>query len=327
MSTLGIIVNPLAGRDVRRLVAHASPSTDRVKVDTVRRAVLAAVGAGAERVLLSPDHRGLAAAGVAGLDLDADVEALNLRATGERVDTTAAAAALHAAGADVLLTLGGDGTHRDVALGWRDAPLVPISTGTNNAYPLLVDATVAGSAAGLIAAGLVQLDEVAATSKLLEVDLGYETTLALVDAVLVDGRFTGSRAIWDPQTLRTIVAALADPAALGLSSVAGRAMQALPSDDYGVIVECSPTAQSTVQAPILPGAPSRVGVTSWAPLALDAETEITGPGLLALDGERHAVVNANETVSIRLTRAGPELVDPWTAVRLASARGAFGPRN
>ena len=39
----------------------------------------------------------------------------------------------HDAGA--VVALGGDGTCRDVAIGWPDAPLIAISTGTNNVFP------------------------------------------------------------------------------------------------------------------------------------------------------------------------------------------------
>ena len=52
------------------------------------------------------------------------------------------------AGCGALVVLGGDGTQRAVAKAWRDAPLVPLSTGTNNVFPLHVEATAAGLAAG-----------------------------------------------------------------------------------------------------------------------------------------------------------------------------------
>ena len=64
-----------------------------------------------------------------------------------------------------MLTLGGDGTNRAFALGWRDAPLLPISTGTNNVFPRFVEATVAGAAAGLVASGAVALRDVARQAK------------------------------------------------------------------------------------------------------------------------------------------------------------------
>ena len=289
----------------------------------MRRAAISAVDAGAGRLLLAPDQRGLAVAAIAQLDLPADVETLDQAVHGDRSDTQTAAARLRDEGADVIVSLGGDGTHRDIALGWLDAPLVPISTGTNNAFPLLVDATLAGTAAGLLASSAIELAEVATTAKVLHIDLGSRSTLALVDAVLVDERFTGSRAVWRADSLRTIVAALADPAALGLSSVAGRLHSALPEDDHGVIVHCAPSATRTVRAPLVPGALSTVGVVEAALLTPGEEVTVEGPGLLALDGERDLALGSAEQATLVMNRRGPSVIDPWAAVRLAAARGLF----
>ena len=55
MSTVGIIVNPNAGKDIRRLVTPATHTSDVTKVGIVRRAIVAAAEAGAERILLAPD--------------------------------------------------------------------------------------------------------------------------------------------------------------------------------------------------------------------------------------------------------------------------------
>ena len=52
-----------------------------------------------------------------------------------------------------VVALGGDGTCRDVATGWPEAPLIAISTGTNNVFPTAVDGTTAGVAASLRQAG------------------------------------------------------------------------------------------------------------------------------------------------------------------------------
>jgi ATP-NAD kinase. len=49
-------------------------------------------------------------------------------------------------------------------------PIVPLSTGTNNVFPELREATVAGLAAGLVATGRVAADEVCRRNKVLVVD-------------------------------------------------------------------------------------------------------------------------------------------------------------
>ena len=57
-------------------------------------------------------------------------EALPMAVRAEAEDTTRGAKALR--GAAVVIVLGGDGTNRAFAKGWLEAPLIPLSTGTNN---------------------------------------------------------------------------------------------------------------------------------------------------------------------------------------------------
>ena len=134
--TVGVIVNPIAGKDVRRLVTAASHTSDGAKVDLVRRAVIAALESGAGRVLLASDPHHLAERAVVGLGDRAQI--LDTVIHGERDDTIAAASRMWKEDVDVLVVFGGDGTCRDVALGWPDALLIAISTGTNNVYPCLL---------------------------------------------------------------------------------------------------------------------------------------------------------------------------------------------
>ncbi len=132
------------------------------------------------------------------------------------------ARALAAAGCAAVLTLGGDGTNRAFALGWRDAPLLPISTGTNNVFPRFVEATVAGAAAGLIASGAVALRDVARAAKTIRVQIdGERDDLALIDAVLTTERFVGARALLEADLLRLALLTRADPAAVGITAIGG----------------------------------------------------------------------------------------------------------
>ena len=63
----------------------------------------------------------------------------------------------------------------------------PISTGTNNAFPVFIEPTVAGTALGLVSTGAVDLEDVSNQSKLIHVaDHEGDIDLALIDAVAVD---------------------------------------------------------------------------------------------------------------------------------------------
>jgi len=67
MSTVGIIVNPNAGKDIRRLVTPATHTSDGTKVGIVRRAIVAAFESGATKVLLMPDRHRLSEKAAEGL--------------------------------------------------------------------------------------------------------------------------------------------------------------------------------------------------------------------------------------------------------------------
>jgi predicted polyphosphate/ATP-dependent NAD kinase len=54
------------------------------------------------------------------------------------------------AGAQVIVCLGGDGTARVTASAAGDVPMLALSTGTNNTFPAVREATIAGLAAGLV---------------------------------------------------------------------------------------------------------------------------------------------------------------------------------
>ena len=61
MPVVGVIANPLAGKDVRRLVTAASHTSDAAKIGIVRRVAIAAAESGARSVLLADDGAVLAA--------------------------------------------------------------------------------------------------------------------------------------------------------------------------------------------------------------------------------------------------------------------------
>ena len=91
MTTVGLIANPLAGKDVRRFTSAASLNSDRSKIEILRRCVLGAIDAGAEKVLLANDFRNLGLRAVDGLNLGSKIEEMSFHPEGRRTDTTEAA--------------------------------------------------------------------------------------------------------------------------------------------------------------------------------------------------------------------------------------------
>ena len=156
---VGVIANPMSGKDVRRLAARASRVTSENKRDIVSRAVIGCAATGASHMLLVREPMRIAESAVEGMKIEANIEFLDIGAKLDASDTQRAVLAMRERGCGAVIVLGGDGTSRAITQVWRDAPLVPISTGTNNVFPMMIEATLAGAAAGLVATGGVTLEE------------------------------------------------------------------------------------------------------------------------------------------------------------------------
>jgi predicted polyphosphate/ATP-dependent NAD kinase len=324
MVTVGIIANPAAGKDIRRLVAHASVFDNNEKVNIVRRVLLGLDALGVERALFMPDYFGIGTRARHGLKLSLHADRLDMPTEFSEADSSYAAARMREEDVRCIITLGGDGTNRAVAKSCGEVPLVPISTGTNNVFPVMVEGTVAGLAAGLVAHGSVDLaDVVRPTTRLEILRKSQVVDIALIDAVSYDGQFVGSRAIWDARGLRQIVLTRADPYSIGLSSIGGNLDNLDLAADEGLAIEAG-GEQIQVLAPIAPGLVQRVGLKSYRRLRLGDSVAVEGmPVILALDGERTLAIHQREEVQIRLSADGPRVVDIRAALKQAAARGFF----
>ena len=326
VSTVGVIINPHAGKDIRRLVSAAGQTSDAVKIGIVRRAVVGALEQGAERVLLSSDTHQLAERAVEGLD--GPIEFVESPLTGSHLDTIAAARSMWKEQAGAIVALGGDGTCRDVATGWPDAPLIAISTGTNNVFPTALDGTTAGVAAALVATGSIDIADASHQSKrvALRIDDPSRDTVrhetALVEAALIDTAFVGARAVNDPATIRWVVAAIAEPASTGVASIAGRVHPVDRRADGGVLIRLG-TGGRRVRVPLAPGTFATVDVLSVEPLAFGEPVEVPGGGVLAFDGERTIPVSTDGTITVSIEASGPRMIDVEAALVVAARLQLF----
>ena len=78
MSTIGVIANPSSGKDIRRLVTHASVFDNLEKSHILRRVFLAIDALGVQHVLYMPDYDGLVEKALKGLNLKLKAEQLHL---------------------------------------------------------------------------------------------------------------------------------------------------------------------------------------------------------------------------------------------------------
>ncbi|WP_419552109.1 NAD(+)/NADH kinase [Candidatus Poriferisodalis sp.] len=321
--TVGIIANPVSGRDVRRVAARGAVSTTEDKRNRIARAVIGAVTAGATRIVAMAEPFGIATGALTDLRINAEIEIVDVGATVSPADTVRAVEAMRARDVEVLVTLGGDGTNRTVSAVWPEATLVPMSTGTNNVFPSLTEPTVAGAAAGLVASGVVDAADCAPRSKLIAIELsGSSTDIALIDAVTLADDFVGNRMPADGALIRQVLVSRAHPASIGLSSLAGLLRPCSFEEDAGVLVECGPGGQP-MRVALAPGLYRTVSVLDHREVPLGVPVELRGPTVLSLDGDREHTIDADDVASAEVRRCGPRVVDVERALELGAAAGVF----
>ena len=337
MTLVGIIANPASGKDIRRLVAQAMVVDNQAKVNIIRRVLVGLEAMGVARALIMPDTGQLGRLAMArykapGASMHVDL--LDMPWAGDTADSVRAARLLRDLGAACIITLGGDGTVRAVSKGAGEVPILPISTGTNNIVPTMVDGTVAGLAAGALATGLVARETVASRHKWLQVmPKDGEEDRALVDVAVARGRFTGARALWAVEDLRRIIVTRADPSTVGISALAGAAYPLAPSEPIGLALTLTASTDvehvgRRVRGLLGPGLIVEAHVQELRIIeigeTLSIAAEHTGAGanaravpdalVLALDGEREITLHPGQRATVRLCDDGPWLVDARAAL-------------
>jgi predicted polyphosphate/ATP-dependent NAD kinase len=284
---VGIIANPASGRDIRRLVAGASVFGNPEKAGMVYRVLVGLAAAGVDKAVMMPAADGL------GWTLERlmkahgkplPLEVLDMPLTGTADDTTTAVRRMH--GAKAIVVLGGDGTHRIVAKACGDTPIVALSTGTNNVFPEMREATIAG-----VAAGLATPEHV-----FREPALKVGDDLALVDVAVSNQSFIGAKALWRADSITELFVTKANPGAVGLSAIAGQLATG------PVHVTLGPGIR--VMAAIAPGLVVPVDVAAWEPISGPVLVHATG--CIALDGERELERPGHVTVALT---GGPNRID------------------
>ena len=326
-TTVGIIANPASGKDIRRLVAYGTVFDNQEKVNIVRRVLLALSGTGVERVLYMPDYYGIVEKAVEGMrsqdSLRLEVAPLEMELTATQLDSSNAAAALAEIGAACIVTMGGDGTNRMVAKCCGDVPLLPISTGTNNVFPLFLEGTIAGIAAGVVARGCAGPDAVYRAKRLTVFRNGIPADIALIDAVVLDNPFVASRAMWEVEDMCMAVLTRGEPHNIGIASLLGTLDPVTVHDPWGASIVLDPSKRDRVAA-IAPGLLLPVGTSAPRRVELGESVEIAPiPCIVALDGEREVEFGEGDRGKIRLDRDGPNVVVPDRALRNAVAGGFF----
>lgn len=319
---MGIIANPAAGKDIRRIVAQGRFVPNNEKINILKRVLAGLDAVGVESVLFMPDSGMLGRGALDGSNFKLETEFIDIPVFHAEEDSTRAAAHMRDRGVGCVITLGGDGTNRAVAKDLAEVPILPISTGTNNVFPSMIEGTVAGMAAGLVSQGVVDVRVAATRSNKLELKLnGDVKDIALVDLAVSYERFVGARAIWDMSTLHEVFLCRAEPSSIGLSAIGAQLKPISLGDGGGVQIEFG-DGDGSVLAPVAPGMVLPVKIKSWRALnAGDSAIVTLRPSTIALDGERTLSLKPSDSASVTLSPDGPLVVDVHKTLRAAAELG------
>jgi ATP-NAD kinase N-terminal domain len=329
MKSVGIIVNPAAGKDLRRLVAHGSNSTHSEKINAVVRMLRALDALGVERVRIAPDpsklgERAIETAEDGLQNIDAGILEMPWL-LGSRTDTERAAALMCEQGFGCILVLGGDGTSRAVASHCGEVPLIPISTGTNNAFPRMLEGTLAGMAAACLIRAATGEEALQRAPILRLLADGKEVSHALVDIAVIDILDTGAVAVWEGHSVSELFLAQARPDSIGLSAIGGCLEPLEQGCGEGLHLQFGALdhpAAIHVTAPMAPGLVIRVAISEHARFA--GRTPVhTSNGVFAFDGERELAVDSERKWEVLFDPNGPRVVDVQRALSLGIERGLF----
>jgi hypothetical protein len=329
---VAILVNPMSGRDVRRLAARATNMTHEAKRDIVARVAAGADACGATDIFVAREPFRIAAAALEYMDLGARTHVLEppIRNTAE--DTETAVNAFLDAGCDTIVSLGGDGTNRAIvrALGSRAdrVRLIPLSTGTNNVFPVLIEPTIAGMVAGLHARGVLAGADLEQRCKVLHVSgigrYGLPVNdLGLIDAVLLKRDHVGNLLPFDADRIDRLLLTRAEPASIGMSPIGGLIEPVYGDADEGLLVEMGPGTR--FRAPLSPGLFREVSVRRVTRIPLGEPVEFPGEGVLAFDGDRDHKIPDGASLWVTIRRDGPWVIDIPAAMRWAVAERLIAP--
>lgn len=327
MGTIGIVMNPNSGKDVRRLVSHATGFNNNEKINIVLRIILALKAFGKHRVYLMPDGYYLSTKVLEILksqQKNDNVEIINMAVNENHTDTTEFVRQMGIKGCDVVVVLGGDGTSRAAAKVAQDIPIISVSTGTNNVFPDVLEGTVVGIAAAAIAQGIVTTSNAANRCKKINIyKNGEYIDLALIDAVISGRTYVGSKAIWDLDDMEQIIVTQCHPGTIGFSALVGAYEIVKPEDDCGYILELG--NDNSYKGAIAAGIIQDFSIKNGRKLNNQQLYTFRAQknGVVAVDGEREIPFKKDDLLGFKIDRTGPYKVDVYKTISLAQKKGFF----
>lgn len=326
MGEIGVIVNPMAGKDIRRLAGYASTVNTMEKIEVVRRILAGLLFFDVNRILFMPDPSNLTERVINTLNredqekLKEKVCILNFSPLGDVEDTINAAIIMDRLGVDCIITLGGDGTCKAVASNCGKTAMLPISTGTNNVFPYHIDGTVAGLVAGAFGTILPEKESLILNSNMFNIYLNQNLVEhALIDVTLYNEPFINARAVWEPEKILYVaISRHIEGPVIGLSSIAQIAQvgQGISSSGFACTIGPDNT-DSTIVCQIVPGVLKKIPISRMEKIIPGHKYEVrtNQPArwcTVALDGEREMEVDLfKDKIEIEILENSVRIIDPW----------------
>ena len=326
---IGIIANPSSGKDIRRLIANATCFDNMEKVNIIQRIMVVFNRMSDAQILFMDDAYGMmykAQENIRRLmKVEVNTDLLTFRPMLDQTDSAKAAGMLRDMGAKCIIVLGGDGTNRMVAKECGDVPLIPLSTGTNNVFPYMIEGTVAGLAA--LVAENDQNGSVLKTNRRKKLNIyknGELVDTALIDVCVTNDTYVASRAVWDVDSIKELYVTVAKPDSIGMSAIAGSYTAITELQPEGFYLRCGEPAEARTMAAIAPGLLRPVNIRESGRMQPGERIRLTTTaGMLALDGEREVEFRPKDVVEIELSLEGPYVVDVPATLNCAADNGLF----
>ncbi|MEM0489169.1 MAG: NAD(+)/NADH kinase [Candidatus Bathyarchaeia archaeon] len=315
VGSVGIVVNPVSGTDIRRLSSYANFVDNNQKAYILLKAIKVLEGLGVSKVILAPDFYGIINKTLDALGkISVDIDIIDMKPVGGPEDTLVSVDYMVRHNAACIIILGGDGTVRIASKVSNQTPLIPISTGTNNVIPYFIDGSVAGFAAGVIA--LNKKSSIYYTVKIKKLDVfinGEFRDHALVDVALTEYIFRGSKAVIDVEKVGEAIVSIAKPTSIGLSSIGAMIEPIRMGSDKAIYFSLNRDSFGLkLRALIGPGIlksviVNRVKIYKAGDIVVFNRTKKTYT--IALDGEREIEVDPSDEIKAYINPDGPIIVD------------------
>ncbi len=321
MPSIGIIINPESGKDIRRLVGNAPFITNYTKIDVIKRFLLGLNATDAvDEVVFMPDFYGIALDVIEDLKdrVNFDLNTIAMKVENSVNDTILASKYMSEIGVNVIVSAGGDGTLRAVYKGIGDkVPILGLSLGTNNVLGATYEPTILGMTLGLLIRN--PNPDVIDRIKTIKVFVNNKLKdLSLVDLTFIDGWYVGTRAIWDEYSLRYAFISKGEIGDIGIPSIASVIKPIGFDDDFGLMIKFG--LGYIVNTILAPGLVKQIFVNEIRTVRLGEEVEVPeGRYVIAFDGEKELVVNNNDVIKVRIDKDGPLLINVRKAMNYISS--------